>query len=62
MSSEALVRQDLEGPGNVKGARDHSFLHVSVYCYYDCSKKRLYAIYNKSHTRRRCVAHELISE
>ena len=28
MSSEALVRQDLEGPGNVKGARDHSFLHV----------------------------------
>ena len=28
MSSEALVRQDLEGPGNVKGPRDHSFLHV----------------------------------
>ena len=24
LSSEALVRQDLEGPGNVKGARDHS--------------------------------------
>ena len=28
LSSEALVRQDLQGPGNVKGARDHSFLHV----------------------------------
>ena len=28
MSSEDLVRQDLEGPDNVKGARDHSFLRV----------------------------------
>ena len=34
MLSEALVQQDLEGPGNVKEARDHSFLHVSVYYYY----------------------------
>ena len=28
MSSEALVRQHLEDPGNAKGARDHSFLHI----------------------------------
>ena len=28
MSYEAYVQQDLEGPGNVKGARDYSFLHV----------------------------------
>ena len=28
MSSEDLVRQELEGPGSVKGARDHSFLLV----------------------------------